>query len=119
MQIRIIRDIRDGSAFVQFTLVSLTPTEKAQREAFGSFAVSVGGTITSGELSFDLPEKDIRLPDDFPITQSFSVTELTLEVANDRAAAFVADISDRITDAKDAWLLNDLAASQSSTEVAL
>lgn len=119
MQVRITRDVRDGSVVAQLALVSETPTEKVQRKAFGSFAVSVGGGIEFGEVSFMLPEKDIRLPDDFPIIQSFSVEELTLATATERAVAFIGDISYRITQAKDAWLANDLEANQSTTEVSL
>ena len=62
--------------------------------------INIGGTITSNQITFTLPDQSRRLKSDCPITEIFDPITggYTLEEAANRAKIFVNTISSRIQD---------------------
>ena len=119
MQVSFDRKPVDNHYTVTLSIVGLNAREQEQLAALGSFLVDVGGSFVDGLVSFSLPTKEVRCPENFPQKVVFSIEELTATVASDRAAAWESVMEGRLQTALTTWLATDAAAGTSLRNVTI
>lgn len=110
----------DNHFVTQVGPIKLNATEQARLTALGPFLVNFGGNFNDGEdLDFDLPVKQVRVPNELPQKVSFSIEALTAQEAAARANFYKTEILARIQSALNTWSSFDITAQENKTVVTI
>lgn len=109
MRIDSIIELRGNDYHVEVNIGRLSPLEQQLISQFGGPDVETGGEISygsgEGSITFTLPSRTRRLPDEFPV--KFVVSRDDHEDAGQRAHAWKQVMEQRITTAKTELLALD------------
>ena len=118
MDITFVRKPVNNVWEVTLQFVNFSAAEQSRFEAFGGFAVDMGGSFSNG-TSFDLPVLELSIPTQLPYKVVFSIADLGAAEANARAALWETTVEARLQSALNTFMTYDPTSGTSTRQVTL